>query len=223
MLSFLGLILSITVYEAQLGYWVSDIIREHYQADFVFLPKNFFSDSGFQLQDSLVIINVSQSALESLVKKTIKEDSLPAISGFSVLIQGTNKNPIIVINNKKKSYLLVTTKSLNLSSKYQAANEKIPEILRAHLERQTFITEPALKRYQFINLPTDTFQVKKININTADTGELIKLPGIGPKLAEEIIKYRLEHGAFKRVSDIKNVPGIGTKRYQKIKDLITVN
>jgi competence protein ComEA len=62
----------------------------------------------------------------------------------------------------------------------------------------------------------------KININTASESELDILPGIGPKLAERIIQYRQQHGAFKRVEDIILVSGIGPKRAAQIKDLITV-
>jgi len=62
----------------------------------------------------------------------------------------------------------------------------------------------------------------KLNINTATAQELKALPGIGPVIAQRIIEYRNEHGDFKSVEEIKNVPGIGEKRFEKIKDLITV-
>ncbi|MGB9839336.1 helix-hairpin-helix domain-containing protein [Thermovenabulum sp.] len=60
----------------------------------------------------------------------------------------------------------------------------------------------------------------RININTADETELDKLPGIGPSLAKRIIDYRNTHGPFKKIDEIKNVAGIGDKKFQDIKDLI---
>jgi len=63
----------------------------------------------------------------------------------------------------------------------------------------------------------------KININTANRFELEKLPGIGPKKAERIIKYRLEHGKFKRVEDIVKVKGIGKKTLERLRPHITVD
>ncbi len=61
-----------------------------------------------------------------------------------------------------------------------------------------------------------------VNINTATPEELAKLPGIGPKIAEEIVNYRKEHGAFKTIRDIVNVKGVGDKKYEAIQDKITV-
>lgn len=61
----------------------------------------------------------------------------------------------------------------------------------------------------------------KININTAEADELVKLPGIGPAIAARIIEYRTEHGPFQEISEIKNVRGIGEARFEAIKDFIT--
>ena len=59
-----------------------------------------------------------------------------------------------------------------------------------------------------------------ININTANEVELEELPGIGAAIAERIIDYRNKNGKFKNIEDIKNVPGIGDSKFEKIKDLI---
>ena len=61
-----------------------------------------------------------------------------------------------------------------------------------------------------------------ININTASAEELDLLPGIGEKLAENIISYRIEHGFYQSIEDIKNVPKIGDSIFEKIKDYITI-
>ncbi|MDI6868865.1 MAG: helix-hairpin-helix domain-containing protein [Coprothermobacterota bacterium] len=62
----------------------------------------------------------------------------------------------------------------------------------------------------------------KININTASAKELESLPGIGPVLAQRIVDYRAQKGGFKSIEEIKEVSGIGDKRFEAIKDLITV-
>lgn len=62
----------------------------------------------------------------------------------------------------------------------------------------------------------------QVNINTAGTAEFDTLPGIGPTLSQRIIQYRDVNGPFKQIEDIKNVSGIGDKKYEDIKDRITV-
>ncbi len=62
----------------------------------------------------------------------------------------------------------------------------------------------------------------KLDINTATKDELIKLNGIGEKLADRIIKYRESHGEFEAIEELANVPGIGEKLIDKIRDRICV-
>ncbi|MBC9785012.1 ComEA family DNA-binding protein [Heliobacterium chlorum] len=61
-----------------------------------------------------------------------------------------------------------------------------------------------------------------ININSADASELDKLPGVGPALAQRILQYRETKGPFQRVEDIQNVPGIGPKKYNDMKEMLSV-
>ena len=48
------------------------------------------------------------------------------------------------------------------------------------------------------------------------------LPGIGDTLAAAIVQYRQENGDFAAVEDIMNVSGIGEKRFENIRDYITI-
>jgi competence ComEA-like helix-hairpin-helix protein len=61
-----------------------------------------------------------------------------------------------------------------------------------------------------------------ISINKASTDELMQLPHIGKKLAIAIIEYRKTHGDFKATSELIRVPGIGPKIVRDIEDLVTV-
>ena len=63
----------------------------------------------------------------------------------------------------------------------------------------------------------------KININKATIEELDSLPGVGEATANKIVNYRDENGEFKSIEEIKNVNGIGDKKFQDMKDLIIVN
>lgn len=86
------------------------------------------------------------------------------------------------------------------------------------------IISPAIAEVENLDLAKEQIsQSKIININTANRYQLTKLPGIGPKLAERIIEYRETHGPFASCEDIKKVKGIGEKKYQAIRDRITVD
>ncbi len=60
-----------------------------------------------------------------------------------------------------------------------------------------------------------------IDINRATSAELETLPGIGPKYAAEIIRFR-ELQPFESVDDLDMVSGIGPKRLEAIRHLVTV-
>ena len=62
----------------------------------------------------------------------------------------------------------------------------------------------------------------KVNLNAADSPQLQSLSGIGPSMAQRIIDYRQEHGAFQRVEDLQKVRGIGAKTFDKLKDNICI-
>ena len=61
-----------------------------------------------------------------------------------------------------------------------------------------------------------------VNLNTASKDELIALSGIGPAKAQAILDYRKANGGFKTVEELKDVKGIGAKRFEKLKGDLTV-
>lgn len=63
---------------------------------------------------------------------------------------------------------------------------------------------------------------EKVNINTADESQLLKINGIGRSKAESIIEYREQHGQFETVDQLKEVNGIGEKTLEKIREHLTV-
>lgn len=69
-----------------------------------------------------------------------------------------------------------------------------------------------------VSAPTN----RLINLNTATLDELQKLPGIGPKTAEKIDRYRKTQ-PFQAIEDLEAVNGIGPKTMESVRDFITVN
>jgi competence protein ComEA len=61
-----------------------------------------------------------------------------------------------------------------------------------------------------------------VNINTAGTSELEKLPGIGPATAKKIIDHRNKYGSFKSKEELLDISGIGPKKYEELEELIRI-
>jgi competence protein ComEA len=59
-----------------------------------------------------------------------------------------------------------------------------------------------------------------ISINNAGVDELVKLPRVGPKIAQRIVDYRQKNGKFKKLEDLMNVSGIGEKIFKSLEDMI---
>ncbi|MBU9888485.1 MAG: helix-hairpin-helix domain-containing protein [Candidatus Omnitrophica bacterium] len=76
--------------------------------------------------------------------------------------------------------------------------------------------------------PKSTLQLQEqpamavININKATAEELDAIRGVGPVLADRIIKFREENGGFKSVDDLSKVRGISGAKFQKIKNQVTI-
>jgi competence protein ComEA len=61
-----------------------------------------------------------------------------------------------------------------------------------------------------------------IDLNTATAEQLETLPGVGPAIAGRIVQHREAHGPFRTPGDLRDVSGIGEKRFQDLADLVTV-
>jgi competence protein ComEA len=63
----------------------------------------------------------------------------------------------------------------------------------------------------------------KVNINSADLQKFDSLPGVGAVMAGRIIEYRSEKGRFSNIEQLKEVPGISEKKFEKLRKYVTVN
>jgi competence protein ComEA len=61
-----------------------------------------------------------------------------------------------------------------------------------------------------------------VNLNTATAEALDQLDGVGPATAQKIVAYRQQHGGFRSVSELDQVPGIGEKKLAALKDRLRV-
>ena len=61
-----------------------------------------------------------------------------------------------------------------------------------------------------------------LDLNRATEKDLDTLPGIGPQLAERIMEYRRSVGTFHSLEELRAVKGIGKKKFERIRSLVTV-
>ncbi|MFS0693705.1 helix-hairpin-helix domain-containing protein [Streptomyces nitrosporeus] len=62
--------------------------------------------------------------------------------------------------------------------------------------------------------------VAPISLNAATPEQLETLPGVGPVLAGHIIDYRTEHGGYRSVDQLREVSGIGDRRFAELRPLV---
>ena len=70
--------------------------------------------------------------------------------------------------------------------------------------------------------PDSLLSGERININTAQEEDLQRLPGVGEKLAKEIVKHREKYGAFQSVEELTYVSGIGTATLERLRKYIGI-
>lgn len=59
-----------------------------------------------------------------------------------------------------------------------------------------------------------------VSLNTATVDQLDTLPGVGPVLAQHIIDYRTQHGGYRSVDELREVNGIGERRFADLRNLV---
>lgn len=62
----------------------------------------------------------------------------------------------------------------------------------------------------------------RVHLNLASVEELETLPGVGPVLAQRIVAHRAEHGPFRTIEDLLDVPGIGEGKLAALRDAVLV-
>lgn len=61
-----------------------------------------------------------------------------------------------------------------------------------------------------------------VDINTATESDLEQLPGVGPVLAQRILDWRTAHGSFSSVDQLRQVSGIGDKKFADLRPQVRV-
>ncbi len=121
------------------------------------------------------------------------------------------------LNRKEQVALLTLSLSLLVGGTISYLDWRDP----SYIEDFRVIPEAIQPTSDSLEVPPDEIDIT-ININTANFEQLQRLPNIGPKLAERIIKFREQNGTFKSVEDLDKVEGIGSKTIEKLKESASI-
>lgn len=122
---------------------------------------------------------------------------------------------------RRKIYAAKSEKDITrIAAVYKKAWTKAPET-----EKQSAQAGKAGTSMQPVTTPEQAKPQKNskglINVNTASAQELRKLYGVDAVIAKRIIEYREAFGPFSCVEDLDGVKGIGPKKIEKMRSLVT--
>lgn len=98
-------------------------------------------------------------------------------------------------------------------------------LLTAAMLTVLVLSRPARNSWPQSDLPQYLAALKtdgQIDLNRADAAALCTLPGIGESRAADILAWREEHGGFASVEDLLQIPGIGEKTLEALRDDVCV-
>lgn len=171
--------------------------------------------------------DLTVSAIPGDLPGTVNESTVPAIEEKAMImvdVAGAVAYPSVVELPEGSRVFEALEKAGGLTAEGDTGTINQAEILsdgqKIYIPTKQEVKD-AENRGEF-TVSSDSGKQGLININTADSTALQKLPGVGPATAEKIISYRSENGKFKSIEDLKNVSGIGDKTFEKMKNKITV-
>jgi competence protein ComEA len=72
------------------------------------------------------------------------------------------------------------------------------------------------------SMPQPGTSGEPLDLNTATLDQIQQLPGVGPVLAQRILDYRTQNGGFRDVTQLREVTGIGDRRFADLRPLVHV-
>lgn len=180
-------------------------------------------------EDIYVLTEKEKSSDESMEEQEIKkEENNITNKKITVYVSGAVNEPgIVTLNEGERLAKAVekvggTTKKADLNGINMAI--KLQDEMHYIIPRiGELVKDSASEVVSEGNFnQAESSKTSQININTATIEELDKLPGVGEATANKIVNHRSESGEFKSIEEIKNVNGIGDKKFEEMKNLICI-
>ncbi len=229
---------------------VAEALRRQTGADIAVLPLSVVESglragplTGYELllavpfRERLRVVPMDDTMLAWLVASDSLDQSLPApaLAGADYFVAGdTAAWPSVaqvarcrLRERKHGTYRVVTTEQWLEQSRSGVSGRLLAEDLtRIWLDwcsrQETLAVPPFVRRYPATPGIARTTGRGLVNINTASAELLATLPGIGPVTARRIVEFRQTVGRFGSVDDLNMVKGIGPKKLERLRPLVTV-
>ena len=151
----------------------------------------------------------------SAVKNSLAENYVPLKSYRSL--------PVDINSADTSAFIALPGIGSKLASRIINFRDKLGGFYSIEQVRETFGLPDSTFQKIKENLALTTSSIKKININTATTDELKSHPYIKWNIANTVIAYRNEHGAFSNIEDIKKIMIITNDVYTKVAPYLSVH
>lgn len=179
-------------------------------------------NKALNINDDVYVVSKTEETNENMITKETNYNSQEENikKNITIFISGEVKNPGIVTIESDKRLSDAVNKLGGVTS--DADLNRINLAIKIKDEGHYIIPkigENVINNN--VNSTLNKVENTKININLATVEELDKLAGVGEATANKIINYREENGKFKSIEEIKNVNGIGDKKYKELKDQIS--
>lgn len=125
---------------------------------------------------------------------------------FGVITEADTKDDLISVSTHVVESIILIGGQFALFSRYRAKRKR----------EQQEDNEVSKELEDYVGVDK---VYNKISINTANIGELIQLPHVGPVTARRIVDYR-QNNSFKNLDELKSINGVGESNYKDIEPYI---
>jgi len=125
---------------------------------------------------------------------------------FGVITEADTKDDLISVSTHVVESIILIGGQFALFSRYRAKRKR----------EQQEDNEVSKELEDYVGVDK---VYNKISINTANIGELIQLPHVGPVTARRIVDYR-QNNSFKDLDELKSINGVGESNYKDIEPYI---
>lgn len=139
----------------------------------------------------------------------------------SVVLERLSKQGVLVQRTDRQGTIVVRTDGVSKLTVDSSSGTK--EVLLTTIPIQEMESQDSLEGREHREAAArDEIKGGRVNINTASLEELMKLPGVGPVLAQRILEYR-KNRRFQSVDELQKVKGIGAKKLEELRPLVSVD